>query len=150
MTWVKSSRIEEGGKEYLLLKTPLISAERVLLVEDEWLIAMDVEQMCREHGVKFVRVIHSYDELAKEIKTGSDIDAAILDVKISGQLTLDFARLLRERRIPFIFATGYSDMPVLSGEFPDVPVVSKPYAGKQLVEALAAVVGSRPKLRDCG
>lgn len=127
-----------------------ISAERVLLVEDEWLIAMDVEQTCREHGVTDVRMIHSYDELAEAMKSGSDVDAAILDVRISNRWTFDFARLLRDRKVPFVFATGYPDMPVLSEEFADVPVVSKPYTGKQLIEALASVLDRGENLRDSG
>lgn len=123
---------------------PLLSAKRVLLVEDEFLIAMDVEQICRDHGVNDVRTIHTIDELTVDAVTGLEIDAAILDIKISGESTVGFARSLRDRGIPFIFATGYSDMPALFDEFPGVPVVGKPYAGDQVVEALATVLAARP------
>lgn len=124
------------------LTSQLLHAARVLLVEDESLIAMDVEQLCRDNGAASIRIIAEHAQLGPALLEG--IDAAILDVKLSGNWTVDFARLLLERGIPFIFATGYSDMPALFEEFPGVPVVGKPYAGNEIVEALAAVLAARP------
>ena len=117
-----------------------LSGLRLLLVEDELLIAMDVEQICRDNGAAEVLLCGNAAELQNA--AGWTFDAAILDVVIDGQSTLDMARDLRERRIPFVFATGYSDGDIHS-VLPDVTVVAKPYAAGDLVEALAAAVAAR-------
>ncbi len=122
----------------MTLKNPLLSGLRLLIVEDEFLIAMDVEQLCREHGAAETIVAGTAAELA-ELSADDGFDAAILDVMIEGHSTLDVARSLAERGIPFVFATGYSDRSDVFSAFPGVRVVGKPYAGEELVEAVAAV-----------
>lgn len=128
-----------------------LHAARVLLVEDEFLIAMDVEQLCRDHGAKEVRLVADHANLGPELLADGDVDVAILDVKLSGNWTLDFARLLVDREIPFIFATGYSGIDTLFADFPGVPVVGKPYTGIEVVEALAnAIAGKSQAIRGSG
>jgi len=73
-------------------------------------------------------------------------DAAILDAKIGEGWTTGLARRLKDHRIPFIFATGYSGSEAIFEEFPEVPIVSKPYTGEELVGAvLTAVERSRSR-----
>jgi CheY-like chemotaxis protein len=138
----------DGGQkspahEDIFLTNQLLHAARVLLVEDEFLIAMDVEQLCRDHGAQEVRVVASHTELHPELLAGSRFDVAILDVKVQGKWTMDFARLLVKREIPFIFATGYSDVETFFSDFPGAPVVSKPYTGVEVMEALSAAMAAR-------
>ncbi len=120
------------------MKIPLLSGLRLLIVEDEFLIAMDVEQLCLEHGAAATIVAGSAAELSERM-AGGGFDAAILDVMVEGRSTLDVARSLAERGIPFVFATGHSDRPDVFAAFPGVRIVGKPYAGEELVEAVAAV-----------
>lgn len=125
------------------MTTQLLHAARVLLVEDEFLIAMDVEQLCRDHGAEDVRVVANHSELQPELLSDGTVHAAILDVKVQGKWTVDFARLLAERRIPFIFATGYSDVESFFKDFPGVPVVGKPYTGSEVMRALSDAMTGR-------
>lgn len=114
----------------------------VLLLEDEFLIAMDVEQLCRDHGAREV-VIASTVEEAEEALAGARFDAAIVDLMLTGTSTLPFATSLLALAVPFIFASGYSDTKELARTFPGIAVVTKPYTGHDLVEALAAACGRR-------
>lgn len=119
---------------------------RVLVMEDELLIAMDVEQLCREHGASEVVLIHTLEGADEGLVARIAVDAGILDVELAGRSTLGVARGLAARGIPFVFATGHDDAGRLQGEFPGVAVVGKPYAGDALMAALAAAL-ARPVSR---
>lgn len=109
---------------------------RILVMEDEHLIAMDVEQLCRDHGAADVVLVHALDRADQALSPAPD--AGILDVALAGQSTFGIARELAARRIPFVFATGHADEAGLFADFPDVAVIGKPYAGARLIEALTA------------
>ena len=113
---------------------------KILLLEDEFLIAMDVEQLCLDHGAASVVAARSLDDLDDTL----DFDAAIVDLLLGGISTLDFAARLREAGKPFVFASGYSDDAEVSKRFPDVTMVGKPYSGNDLVEAVAVACGRIP------
>jgi CheY-like chemotaxis protein len=119
----------------------LLSGLRVLVLEDEFLIAMDVEQLCRDHGAADVVIKRSIAELEPEAAV-DEFDVAIIDLMLSGVSTLPFAERLRKRNRPFVFASGYVDAVEIADAFPGVPIVSKPYSGIDLVEAVAAAVAS--------
>ena len=112
----------------------------VLLLEDEFLIAMDVEQICRDHGAREVVIARTLEEAEQELAR-SKFDAAIVDLMLGGTSTLPLASVLQERAVPFIFASGYSDTQELTRNFPAIAVITKPYAGNDLVEALAVACG---------
>lgn len=120
------------------MKKPL-SGARVLLVEDEPIIAMNIEQLCREHGAADVMTVASFEALVPDILEAGKISTAILDIRLSDQWTDDFARLLQDRRIPFIFATGYAAGHQVFEPFAGIRIVEKPYIENDLIEALAAV-----------
>jgi DNA-binding response OmpR family regulator len=113
---------------------------RILILEDEYLIAMDVEQLCRDHGAEDAILIGSLDAIETEL-AGQRFDVAVIDAMLGGRSTLDFARRLGEQGIPFVFATGYDGTAGRFADFPGVPVVGKPYGGQELIEAIASVVG---------
>lgn len=113
---------------------------RILILEDEFLIAMDVEQLCRDHGAEDAVLIRDLDAIEAEI-AGRRFDVAVIDAMLDGRSTLDFARQLQERNVPFVFATGYDDAAERFADFPGIPVVGKPYGGQELIEAIASVVG---------
>jgi DNA-binding NarL/FixJ family response regulator len=113
---------------------------RVLVMEDEYLIAMDVEQLCRDHGAEDVIILRKLEELGGNPIATHGFDAAIIDIRLGGETTLDFARQLTEQRVPFIIATGYSESETLLETFPDVTVVGKPYAGDALIEAIRGAI----------
>jgi len=115
----------------------ILDGLRILVLEDEFLIAMDVEQLCRDHGAFDVTVARSMEEIAD----GLDFDAAIVDVLLGGVSTFDFAARIRDAGKPFVFASGYSDNAEVAKRFPDIAMIGKPYSGNDLVEAVAAACG---------
>ncbi|RUM97795.1 response regulator [Pseudaminobacter arsenicus] len=113
---------------------------RILVLEDEFLIAMDVEQLCRDNGAADVVIAQDLTAIDPE-QPGPSFDAAILDIMLGGISTLPFARKLHERGVPFIFASGYTDFEEILAAFPGVLVIGKPYSGDELIEAVAAASG---------
>ncbi len=118
---------------------------RVLILEDEFLIAMDVEQLCRDSGAEDVAIVRDLDEF-----DGSALafDVAILDLMLNNVSTLDFAKRLFESGIPFVFASGHSDLDELAARFPGVAVVRKPYGGEELVGAVATAANGDARRRE--
>lgn len=96
----------------------------ILILEDEFLIAMDVEQLCRDEGANEVVIARSLGEVDPRLAIAK-FDAAIIDVMLGGASTLDFAGHLRDGNVPFVFASGYADLDMFSS-FPGVAVVGKP------------------------
>ena len=72
-------------------------------------------------------------------------DAAILDVNLYTETSFAIAEDLQDRKIPFVFATGYGETIVVPDRFKGVFVVSKPYIEDVLRAALAALIGNDKK-----
>lgn len=120
-----------------------LDGRSILILEDEYLIALDVEQTCLEWGARQVAIVRSLDAIGGMSLDQPDFDAAILDLRLGGQSTAMFARELAKRRIPFVFATGMTDAGEIADGFPDVPVIGKPYAGDELARVLADTIQAR-------
>jgi two-component SAPR family response regulator len=119
-----------------LAKRPL-EGLKLLVLEDEVLIAMDVEQLCREHGASEVVTLRKVEELGTQPFDDFPHDAAVLDVRLADDSTIEFARQLMERGIPFVFATGYEASENLFEAFPGISVIPKPYESSALIRAIA-------------
>jgi CheY-like chemotaxis protein len=115
----------------------ILEGLKVLVLEDEFLIAMDVEQLCLDHGASEVTVARKLSEVPGE----DEFHAAVVDVLLDGVSTLDFADGLREAGKPFIFASGYTDSVEVATRFPGVSLVGKPYSGSDLIQAVATACG---------
>ena len=115
------------------------SGTRVLIVEDDSIIAMTAEDMLEEVGCMTVAVASTLAEaLARAADT--EFDVALLDLNLKDENSIPVAALLRERGTPFIFATGYDGVPADSG-FSDAPFISKPYRMDQLAAIIARTLG---------
>ncbi len=119
----------------------LLEGLRILVLEDEFLIAMDIEQLCRDHGARDVVIKAKLGDIQEDAETLSAFDAAVIDLMLAGESTIAFAARLQAREVPFIVSTGYADFKEVSRDFPDVAVIGKPYSGHVLVEAIAAAYG---------
>ena len=119
----------------------LLSGIRVLVLEDEFLIAMDVEQLCRDHGAAEVAILGHLDGPEPQTSGAGGFDVAILDVMLGGHSTLDFAARLAERNVPFVFSSGYTDLDEIYSRFPGVTVIGKPYHSEDLIKAVARACG---------
>lgn len=110
------------------------SPKRVLVVEDEMLIAMLVEDLVEELGHS-VTATAAHLEEALRLARSADVDVAILDLNLGGDRSIPVAEVLAERRIPFMFASGYGAAG-LPPEHSGAVVVQKPFVAEDLSAAL--------------
>jgi CheY-like chemotaxis protein len=108
---------------------------RVLVVEDESLIAMLIEDALADLGCTLVAVASSLKD-ALDKAAALDFDIAILDVNLNGSPVFPVAELLAAKGVPFIFSTGYGAAGVPE-EFASAPVLSKPFEHGHVGRALA-------------
>jgi CheY-like chemotaxis protein len=108
---------------------------RVLLVEDEAIIAMLMEDMLAEFSCDVLETAGDLDAATAAARTAR-FDMAFVDVNLRGAPAYPVAAILRARGIPFAFVTGYGSA---GGEaaYADVPVLQKPFRAQEL-EAIIA------------
>lgn len=119
-----------------------IAGLNVLLVEDEFLIALDAEEMLRELGAASVTIASSFDDAQKVIAEKA-FDLALLDVNLNGQKSFPLADQLLKRNTPVVFGTGYNLLARQMDGYESGVCVTKPYTAASLQRGLAAVLGER-------
>lgn len=115
-----------------------LAGRRVILVEDEILVALLLEDMLEEIGCQVVGVASSVEE-ALALAATADAEVALLDVNIAGELVYPVAERLQERCIPIVFSTGYESS-ALPERWRSCPILNKPYGVKQLKSALSSTL----------
>jgi CheY-like chemotaxis protein len=112
---------------------------RVLVVEDENMVALLVEDMLEGLGCE---IMGSAGSVAAALRLLTDLtpDFALLDVNLAGERVFPVAAALAERKVPFAFATGYG-IGGLPEEFRDRPAIGKPFQLQQLVDVVSLAVG---------
>lgn len=113
-----------------------LEAVKVLVVEDEFLIAADLESMLRKLGASEVRIELSIDTALTGLRERLP-DCAVLDIGLREKTPERIADLLLQQRVPFIFATGYDNALPLPDRLRAVPLVRKPVNAVDLEEAFA-------------
>ncbi|MFT3975439.1 MAG: PAS domain S-box protein [Amaricoccus sp.] len=111
---------------------------RVLVVEDEALIAMDIEAQLAAAGWDVVGPAGTIDE-ALALIAETRLDAALVDANVRGRPVGEIAEALQARGVPFAFATGYGRSALPAG-FRDVPLLAKPFASDHLIATVAALL----------
>ncbi|HYC02038.1 MAG TPA: response regulator [Azospirillaceae bacterium] len=128
-------------------RCPDLAGLRILVVEDEVLVAINLELLLEEIGCTVAATAHrvapALETVAALGGTEDAPDIAVLDVNIAGEMVFPVADALADRGIPFLFATGYGRA-VLAGageRHADCPVLQKPYSRLQLATALRDALG---------
>jgi CheY-like chemotaxis protein len=116
------------------------SGLRVLIVEDESLIAMLIEDALRDLDCTTMTVASTFDDALSKAST-LDFDIAILDVNLNGAPAYPIAETLMRRRIPFMFSTGYGAAGIPEA-FRGVPVLAKPFKEGDVARALKTALTS--------
>lgn len=110
---------------------------RILVVEDEPMIAMLLEDMLSDLGCIPVGPAYNLEQ-AFDLIQSERFDAAILDVNLAGQRTTTVAETLLGKGVPFIFATGYGAAG-LAHQFSQHLVLTKPFQQNELERSLKAL-----------
>jgi CheY-like chemotaxis protein len=119
---------------------------RVLVVEDESLVAMLVEDTLYDLDCTVVAVASNLSD-ALDKASSMDFDVAILDVNLNGSPAFPIAERLLRRKIPFIFSTGYG-LAGVPEAFSRVPVLAKPFRQGDVGRALKAAIKSHAAARQ--
>lgn len=117
-----------------------LKGARVLIVEDAVLLALELETGLSEAGAEVVGPAYELEEAMALLDR--PIDAAVLDANLNGRSVTPVAEVLRQRGIPFVFATGYGETGGAPGGF-DAPVIRKPYDVTQVAAAVAELLAER-------
>lgn len=137
-----SPAVQDIGLGHQADYTPYAAEEplRVFLVEDQMLIAMDVEYMLEARGITDIETATSSAMALDKLKRATP-DVAILDINLGSDTSIPVAYELLRRDIPFMFATGYADGIMIPPEFSHVPVIRKPYDEGSLLGSIGKLVG---------
>ncbi len=114
-----------------------LAGKRVLLVEDQFLIAEPMADALREAGYAVTGPLPTVSEALLAAVT-EDLDAAVLDINLEDAFVWPAARALQARGIPFVFTTGYADTMRPPPELADTPWIEKPAPPQRITAVLAA------------
>ena len=116
----------------------LLSGKRCLVLDDEFLIALDIQQILERAGAAHVASVASAAEAIELIGRQPKFDVAVLDVKLGSteHNGLDVAALLQTQGTPFVFLTGMRVDDAHAKRFPNAPVIEKPYDAALLLSAV--------------
>jgi CheY-like chemotaxis protein len=119
--------------------TARLDGVRILVVDDEFMIALDIEATLLEAGADVVALCMTLSE-ALSVAALEKVAIATLDIRLGRDTSEAVAALLAERGIPFIFYSGQSLPSEMRERWPLSPLVAKPAEPRQLVDALAAAL----------
>ena len=120
----------------------VLRGKRVLVVEDEALLAMFLEDELVDAGVEVVGAAGSVVEalqLVMQAVSGGGLSAAVLDINLGGTMVYPVADMLAAFNVPFLFTTGYN-MDRDMGAHAAAPMLLKPLPAGELIAALEALV----------
>ena len=113
-----------------------LDGRRVLVVEDEALVSMLLEDMLDDLGCRVLGpMMRVREALAFVAKSVAEVDVAILDVNVAGEVSFPIAEALDAHGVPFVLATGYDDAGI-DERWRSRPVLRKPFLASQLEAVL--------------
>ena len=110
---------------------------RVLVIEDEALVGMMIEDSLGDFGYSVVGPIENL-QAAILLAATEQIDVAVVDINISGEIATAVADKLIEREIPFLFVSGYEKM--RGNRYASIPLLRKPFEPEDLRDAVERVL----------
>jgi DNA-binding NtrC family response regulator len=118
----------------------LFSRKLVLLVEDEPLIALDVEQHLRKAGARVITAAHL--DTALSMTGHPDLSGAVIDLWLGAESATPILQRLADKNLPFVVHTGYAS-DTLARQWPSVPIIQKPAPPDEITNALAQYLSTR-------
>ncbi|RYC33249.1 response regulator [Lichenibacterium minor] len=118
----------------------VLHGKKVLIVEDEALIAMLFEDILEDTACQIVGPAMNVRQ-AMALAEAEEIDIAVLDVNLNGESSFPVAALLQSRGVPLVFSSGYGSQG-LPPEWQDRPTLPKPFTSDEVVDTLARLVAA--------
>jgi CheY-like chemotaxis protein len=115
-----------------------LQGKRILVIEDELLLALCVGQALEEQGCKVIGPATSVRQGLNLVEK-TTVNGAILDINLNGELVYPVAKALMDRNIPFLFTTGYNSLDVPSS-FRSVPRLDKPVEPSLFIRVLQQIM----------
>lgn len=112
-----------------------LSGRRILVVEDDFFIADDFAALLEAAGAQVVGPVATLAEALGLMETAEQIDGALLDINLQGEMAYALADALRARGVPVVFVTGYSRSAVPE-RYADIPLLEKPVDPRQVARAM--------------
>jgi CheY-like chemotaxis protein len=113
-----------------------VSKRRILVVEDEYLIASDLASWLEDQGNEVIGPAPTVDDALALLDTNPLPEAAVLDINLGNEQVFPVADALQAANVPFVFMSGY-DAKLIPGHYGDVPRCTKPMDRANLLRALA-------------
>ena len=117
---------------------------RILVVEDEMLVAMLIEQMLQELQCEVIGPVSSVEEAIAAVRA-QPLDGALLDLNLNGESSSPTAHELNGRAVPFLLVTGYDADHSESPAFQTASRLRKPFGIEDLTDVMLDVFVGRPK-----
>jgi DNA-binding NarL/FixJ family response regulator len=105
--------------------TGALAGLRILVIEDDFLIASDLAEMLTDQGAEIIGPVGRVAQAVRLARTTDRIDGALLDINLRGETSFPVADVLHERGIRFVFTTGY-DKASIPERYSDVGCCEKP------------------------
>lgn len=112
-----------------------LSGRHILLVEDDFIIALDQAAILEEAGARVVGPAPTVAAALDLVARSEHLDGAVLDVNLRGETSYPVADALRTRSVPFVFLTGY-DPSIIAADYADAPVCEKPLDLQRVVRGI--------------
>ena len=116
-----------------------LEGAHLLVVEDDFIILLDVEATLLDAGAETVHLAHTVDEGRALVGT-KRIDAALLDIRIGHETVAPIARELSARSVPFAFYTGQAEADPVRAQWSASAVIAKPASARAIVCAVARLL----------
>jgi CheY-like chemotaxis protein len=125
----------------LMSDTAPLAGLSVLLLEDEFLIALDAEEILTGLGAAQVEIVNTL-AAARGALESAGYDLALLDINVNGEMSFPVAEQFAAEKVPVVFASGYEmrTPPRLNGT--PVPCISKPYTREDLKSVVVAALAA--------
>jgi DNA-binding NtrC family response regulator len=124
-------------------QAPLLGL-RLLVVEDEILIALSVEDMLLDAGAREIIVATRANDAAMHLTAATGFDAAVIDLNLGTGFDFSLAELAQKRGIPTVLATGYGQGVVLPTNVANAVILNKPFTNEMMISALLAAMKRWP------
>ena len=118
-------------------RSPVLAGLRLLVVEDEYMIAEHIGMQLEDFGCEVVGPVGTINE-ALAILEGCGLDGVLLDANLSGESTAPIAAALNAASVPFVVATGYGSRDLSDDALNAAPRIIKPFGKAELETTLVA------------